>query len=814
MPDIDYDNVVSRISDNLKHSSHLERNVLTNILREIADKGYSETYERIVLQDFKEIPVSIDTFLVSPKYLGGTNSNGANVYPGWWDAYRTVFNPDNDINEVVLSGATRIGKTSTMVSMMAYQTYLAMCYRDIQSYFHLKSISRITIAFANLTKDLASGIAFREYNDTLKNAPWFNDHGKWSSSINKYVYIPEGNQIELVTASDSAHLLGMQLWACLVGNTQLITSDGVKSIESCVGTYQDILQLTDNGWQVTNALVAKTKEVSTTIRVELQNGSIIEGTPDHLVMLTDGTYKKLGDLSDSDDILTFDIDKVARYHTKIKSIHKIENDTPIPVFDVVNVQPNHNFAIVSGNSVIVSHNCAMDECNFTRANVKDISISKQHMKKLYETAMTRITGTFSLHGKVYGKMFTASSKNTDDDYLSEHIETQLNSGNTHMYLFDKPQWEVIPAEKFSTERFHITIGDRYHRGSVVPKENDDPEHLHEYEKQGYRIMAIPKNYESSFRADYDIALRDIAGISVVGSMGFMTQDMITPCIATDRRNPFYEPILWIGTQDSDSLENHFHMNEVPTNLRKLPNCIHIDFAESSDHIGISSVVQDGNKIVYNSELDKKISVPFFKQVFAIAIGCPQGDRMSYQKVVNFILWLRQAGLNVSLVSTDQFQSSYVLETLNQKGIATDKLSVDRNADPYIALRNAFVDQRIELIPYKLQEDELIHLERTSDNKPPDHPPQHSDSSVLPSESNGWSSKGIGKDSADALCGALNDCLIHQTVARPSGKHIAKAITTVNGPRILTSNNVLPNSSIIDRALAQHNTNMRSGLRRW
>ena len=462
MPDIDYDNVVSRISDNLKHSSHLERNVLTNILREIADKGYSETYERIVLQDFKEIPVSIDTFLVSPKYLGDTNGNGANIYPGWWDAYRIVFDPNNDINEVILSGATRIGKTSTMVSMMAYQTYLAMCYRDIQSYFHLKPISRITIAFANLTKDLASGIAFREYNDTLKHSPWFNDHGKWSSSVNKYVYIPEGNQIELVTASDAAHLLGMQLWAC-----------------------------------------------------------------------------------------------------------------------------------------------AMDECNFTRAGVKDIAISKLHMKTLYDTAMTRVTSTFSLHGRVYGKLFTASSKNTDNDYLSEHIETQLNSGNTHMYLFDKPQWEVIPEEKFSKERFHITIGDRYNRGFVIPSADDDEEHRQEYTKQGYKILTVPKNFEPRFRADYDIALRDIAGISVVGAMGFITQEIVTPCVAIDRKNPFYEPILWIGTQDSDSLENHFHMNEVPTNLRKLPNCIHIDFAESSDHIGISSVVQDGNKIVYNSELDKK-----------------------------------------------------------------------------------------------------------------------------------------------------------------------------------------------------------------
>ena len=660
MAEIDYDDVVKRIQGIASNCTPMEKKLLASILEEIIDKGYSETYEKIWLADFKEIPVSIEQFLRDPRYLGSTNDCGNMIYRGWWPVYKDVFDVSKEIDEVVLSGATRLGKTSTMVSMMAYQTYLAMCYKNIQSYFKLKSISRITIAFANLTKELAAGVGFHEFQTTLKESPWFVSHGRFTNSVSNYVYIPEGESIDIIPASDAAHLLGMQLWAC-----------------------------------------------------------------------------------------------------------------------------------------------AIDECNFQRAGVKDIAISKLHMKSLYDTAMTRVTGTFSLHGRVYGKLFTASSKNTDNDYLSDHIEEQLNAGNTHMYLFDKPQWEVIPEEKFSKERFHITIGDRYNRGFVIPAADDDEEHHQEYIKQGYKILAVPKNYEPRFRADYDIALRDIAGISVVGAMGFITQEIVTPCVATDRKNPFYEPILWIGNSDVDTIESHFHLDAVPHNLKRLSQNIHIDFAEVSDHIAISSVGQDGTKVITSLEDNKKIALPFFRQIFNIAIGAPRGDRMSFQKVVNFIIWLRKNGFNINIVSTDKYQSSYVRETLNQQGFSTDTTSVDTTADPYIGLRNALVDQRIELIPYKLQEDELVHLQR-SNNGVPDHPPQHNNTSVIPSEANGWSSKGIGKDTADAACGALWDCIQNQQLARPSNQSIAKAIVGVNRPRIYTSNNTLysKQDSILSRALSQ------------
>ena len=116
---------------------------------------------------------------------------------------------------------------------------------------------------------------------------------------------------------------------------------------------------------------------------------------------------------------------------KVVSKKIVEHSEPVPVYDVVNAGNNHNF-IIHSNSLIVSHNCCLiDEVNFARAGVKDISISKNHMKQMYNTANARITGTFKLNGKIYGKMFTCSSKNTDNDYLSEHIEQQIDAGNNH-----------------------------------------------------------------------------------------------------------------------------------------------------------------------------------------------------------------------------------------------------------------------------------------------------------------------------------------------------------------------------------------------
>lgn len=264
---INYEDVISRIKDIYAVSSPQEQRYFINILTELSEKGYSQTLEQLYLVDFKEVPVSIDRFLTDPYYLGETNGNGAQIYPGWWNVYHDVFDNTNDIYEVILSGATRIGKTSTAVSCMAYMTYLLMCYRNPQKYYGLKEISRATIAFANLTKELAEGVSFREYNDTLLKSPWF----------------------------------------CLSGDTEILTDLGYIKLCDAANMHNlhiATMQSDRSIKYVTPKAIVKTKEVTELIEVELEDGTTIKGTPDHPVMLTDGAYKQLGELTENDDVMT------------------------------------------------------------------------------------------------------------------------------------------------------------------------------------------------------------------------------------------------------------------------------------------------------------------------------------------------------------------------------------------------------------------------------------------------------------------------------------------------------------------------------
>lgn len=304
-----YEDIPQRIANIYNSCSAQEQSILRDILTELSETGESKTYNDVWLTDFKEIPVSIGEFLCSPQYLGETNRQGDSVYPFWKHTMADIFSAGNKYNEIILSGATRIGKTSTAVSMLCYMLYLLMLYREPHEYFHKKEISKFSIVFANLTKDLAAGIAFREFQDTLKLSPWFNEHGTFTRSDRNFYYVPEGNDIEIISVSDAAQALGRQVWACVIGDTQIITSDGTHSIKDLADKHITVKQYDFENNQVlyVPADVILTKYVTDTIRITLEDGTVIEGTPDHRIMLSDGTYTQLKDLTVGDDIMSADV---------------------------------------------------------------------------------------------------------------------------------------------------------------------------------------------------------------------------------------------------------------------------------------------------------------------------------------------------------------------------------------------------------------------------------------------------------------------------------------------------------------------------
>lgn len=589
-------NNINDIPERIQHiysqCNEKEQEYLKQILYEFATTGESPTYQDIWLADYKEIPVDIDTFLDDEYYLGKSNNKGQRVYPFWRKELHTIFNNGNKFEEVFFTGATRIGKSSTAITATAYMLYRLMCLRDPQAYFNKKEISKFSILFFNVTKELAKGVAFREFNDTLKVSPWFNEHGKFSRSERDFYYIPEGDKVVIDFGSDAAHALGMQVF-----------------VGFC------------------------------------------------------------------------------------------------------------------------------DEINFAKAGVKDVSKAKAHMLSLYNTVSARVKGTFRLNGQVYGKIFAVSSKNSDSDFMESYIQEQLASGaGSHMYVIDQPQWEVLPPETFSKERFYIAVGNRHQRGFVVPDNQTFPEALEDLRQQGYTLLNPPVDMRSNFLADFDIALRDLAGISVPGSLSFITQDTITSCINKERRNPFYNEILSIGTKDSTAIEDYFHIEDIDMRMIKNPCYIHLDLSKNTDRSGISCICISGRKDI--KSIDGKLSsFPIYTHLFSIALEAPRGDTIPYAKITQFLLWLRSKGFNIRGISRDQFQSEYMAQLLEDQGFDVSYRSLDRTPDGYIAFKSILSENRIDLLDVDLLQNELIHLQRDSLSGKVDHP------------------IGGSKDVADSIAGA-------------------------------------------------------------
>ena len=425
---------------------------------------------------------------------------------------------------------------------------------------------------------------------------------------------------------------------------------------------------------------------------------------------------------------------------KISKIEHIHYDSAVPVYDIIDVFPYHNFAIKCKDSILISHNCAiMDESNFSKAGIKDVNKAKSHMKELYDTIVARVEGTFRLNGEVWGKIFSVSSKKSDSDFMEDYVESQLKAHNKHMVVFDKAQWEVFPETMFSKEKFWIAVGNRYQRGFVV--ENDSKESISELRNQGYRLLNIPIDYKTNFLADFDISLRDLAGIAVPGALSFITQDVINECLTDKRKNPFYNDILEIGTKDVFTIEEFFHAEFVPNNLKKIPIYIHIDLSLNDDKTGISAsgISSRVDRILDNGS---KVSMPYFSHIFSVAIQAPKGDKIPYAKITNFMIWLRKAGFNIEVISRDQFQSEYMAQLLESQGFKTEYRSLDRTSDGYNALRSILLEKRVDMLDVKYLQDELIYLQRDSLTGKIDH------------------MVGRSKDMSDSFAGSIWNAMLH------------------------------------------------------
>ena len=200
--------------------------------------------------------------------------------------------------------------------------------------------------------------------------------------------------------------------------------------------------------------------------------------------------------------------------------------------------------------------------------------------------------------------------------------------------------------------------------------------------------------------------------------------------------------------------------------------LHLDFSLSTDRTGISGVAVSCRKDIQDID-GNKISQIMLDHLFSVALQAKRGDKIPYQKIVEFICWFRKSGFNIVRISRDQFQSEYVGQVLEAQGFTVDKISLDRTPDGYLALRNVLLEQRLTLLDVKLLQDELIYLQRDSVTGKVDH--------IV----------GRSKDVSDSLAGAVWNAIQNNPGVTVPVKHVSKAISAVNTPRSLYNKSVSP-----------------------
>ena len=125
--------MISNEFKELENLSKEEKELALKILSEYSNKGSSDTYTELLISDYEEIPVDIDTFLDDPKYLGKglTDEEGRKtVFPYWRELLKKVF-PDpllpTQYNTLALTGAIGLGKSFEAVLCCLYELYRMLC---------------------------------------------------------------------------------------------------------------------------------------------------------------------------------------------------------------------------------------------------------------------------------------------------------------------------------------------------------------------------------------------------------------------------------------------------------------------------------------------------------------------------------------------------------------------------------------------------------------------------------------------------------------------------------------------------------------
>ncbi len=418
--------------------------------------------------------------------------------------------------------------------------------------------------------------------------------------------------------------------------------------------------------------------------------------------------------------------------------------------------------IITGSNVLHSigknlFGLSVDEMNFMAKG--DGTISKP--MQLAQSVTRRLESRFLQDsGDMPGICVFISSKRATGDFIEKRIKTV--NGLPGVYIVDGPIWAFRPKDAGSkTFRVMLNEGaaDAMILDEVVYSKEGKLEEIRSISGISVKdkvVIDVPVIYYKSFIEDLMGSIRDIAGVSTDAINPLFTDRSIIRSLFVNRlKNPFQTDEVpgYVGLKGD--IRKQFNVKAVstvqmstyrPKRHASAPRYIHVDLALSSDRAGVVMVHPSSHYRESTEEMEDGISLfNLVKNVevdFSIGVtsGSEDGQEIDFRMIRDFIFWLRSVGYWIKYVSFDSWESSDSIQRLKENGIEAGVLSVDKTSKPYLTLRQAMTEGRVESPKNDILQTELFQLEYDVIKNKVDHPEDGS------------------KDISDSLAGSVFVCL--------------------------------------------------------
>jgi hypothetical protein len=387
----------------------------------------------------------------------------------------------------------------------------------------------------------------------------------------------------------------------------------------------------------------------------------------------------------------------------------------------------------------------LDEANFLRA--KD---PLEKARTLYTAIIERRKSRFVVDGKDRGLSVLVSSAEELSSFVEERIRKV--SGASDVLVVSVVGYE-LKRHHYSSDSFVVFVGTEFCRPKIVDTVEDLVEVLGWFkvgigvieevrkypvrysvrnvvplEYRGY-FKEVPIDFRRAFEEDIYRALRDVLGVSVGGENKLFRSMLAYDEAIVDKPKLFKDDVVQLSSKDEVRLQDMFRLDLVVD--RDVPRYIHVDLGVKGDRTGMACAKVVGVKRTDLGDL------PVVEVEWMVGIEPNRrsvDDEVPLWKIREFLVWLKDSGVNVVKVTFDSFQSVDMMQLLQKKGFQVERLSVDKTDEAYRNLVTLYLERRIKHVENVVYRKELFALEW--DGKKVDHP------------------AGGSKDIADAVAGAV------------------------------------------------------------